>query len=76
MAPCIPPEKAQAVNETSPVRIILKKSCNVMGSPDLFDSMAQDSSDSPLLAHTLCSQSDEEVDDGFGDLDALEVSFN
>lgn len=47
-----------------------------MGSPDLFDSMAQDSSDSPLLAHTLCSQSDEEVDDGFGDLDALEVSFN
>lgn len=45
---------------------------NVIGSPDIFDSRAQDSVDSPLLAHRLCSQ-DDDVDDGFVDLDDLEV---
>lgn len=51
----------------------MKKSKHVIGSPDLYGNEAQDSSDSPLLAHTLCSQSEDDIDDGFGDLDALEV---
>ena len=73
VAPSIPPERAQAVNEQSPVRVVIKKSSHVIGSPDLYDCEAQDSSDSPLLANALCSQS-EAPDDGFADLDALEVS--
>ena len=70
MAPAVPPERTQAINEQSPV---VKKSANILGRPDLFDSAAQDSCDSPLLAHRLCSQSEEDGDDGFIDFEDLEV---
>lgn len=48
----------------------------VIGSPDIYDCRAQDSpalaQESPLMAHQLCSH-DDETDDGFVDLDELEV---
>ena len=63
----MPPERAQAVNEHSPV--IMSK--RLAGSPEIFESTSLDSSDSPLLSSQLCSHSEE--DDGFIDLDYLEV---
>ncbi|XP_067935604.1 M-phase inducer phosphatase 1-A-like isoform X2 [Watersipora subatra] len=61
VAPAVPPEKTQALNEQSPA---IKRV-----SPTLFEG-SLDSCDSPLQAHQLCGNTED--DDGFSDLDYLE----
>jgi len=72
----MPPERMQQTNELSPTQSMSAlKGGHVTNSPDLHDNAAQDSCDSPLLAHRLCSLSaDEEHDDGFDELECLEVT--
>lgn len=78
VAPSLPPERVQSVNELSPKRtVVVRKSDHVVGSPDWFDTAAQDSSDSPLLVSQLCSHAGDEDDPdrGFVDLDTLEETL-